>query len=190
MSTAGPTEGHPVETVTEPDGATTATTGTPFAVDLSGDRRARAGWVLLIGGPVVWFAHFVVVYLVAEAGCTGDGDGLDAFDPPVPLVTTLIATALAVLVCLQLAARGHRRWRDLNRRTAGDSPGGSTGGGDRGSARSVPDAGDRVSPDGVPGGSTGGGDRGDILFTGCLLSLLSAVAILLVGAPAPFLAPC
>ena len=29
--------------------------------------------VVFLGGPVIWFSHFMVVYLVAEAGCTGGG---------------------------------------------------------------------------------------------------------------------
>ena len=27
-------------------------------------------WVLLLGGPALWFVHFMVVYLTAEAVCT------------------------------------------------------------------------------------------------------------------------
>ncbi|MEZ5263492.1 MAG: hypothetical protein R2755_17390 [Acidimicrobiales bacterium] len=48
---------------------------------MSADRRTRHLWVVLLGGPLVWLAHFALTYLVAEAGCTGDGPGLDRFDP-------------------------------------------------------------------------------------------------------------
>lgn len=92
-------------------GASTSAAGTPYPVDLSRDRRARTTWVVFLAGPVIWFGHFMVVYLVAEAGCTGGGHGLELFDPPVPRVLTLVATAAAVLACLGSAAWAHRRWR-------------------------------------------------------------------------------
>lgn len=98
-------------TSTSPAGSRTGGGGTPVAVDLSGDRQARSIFVVLLGGPVVWFTHFMVVYLVVEAGCTGSGDGLAVFDPPVSDVVTLAATAVAAAVCLGLAVWGLRRWR-------------------------------------------------------------------------------
>ena len=91
-------------------GSLTAGGGTPVAVDVSKDRQARTIFIVLFGGPVVWFAHFMVVYLVVEAGCTG-GQGLSAFEPPVADIVTLAATAVAAGVCLGLAAWARRRWR-------------------------------------------------------------------------------
>jgi hypothetical protein len=93
------------------DGARTAGEGTPVAVDVSADRRARWGLAMLVAGPVIWSVHFMVVYLAVEAGCNGDGPGLRLFDPPVPTVVTLAATALAALACLASARWGWRRWR-------------------------------------------------------------------------------
>ena len=84
-------------------GATTGASGTPFAVDLGRDRQARRMWLVLLGGPLLWISHFMFVYLVAEAGCTGDGPGLELFDPPVPRTVTLLATALAAAACIPLA---------------------------------------------------------------------------------------
>ena len=109
-----------------PRGGTTGVTGTPFAVDVAGDRQSRDIWVVLLGGPVVWLAHFMVVYLTAEAGCTGDGTGLELFDPPVPTVVTLVATAVACIACLGFAAWGYRRWSTAPRSDAdqGDHGGG------------------------------------------------------------------
>ncbi len=78
---------------------------------MSRDRPARITWVVFLGGPVTWITHFMLVYLVVEAGCTGDGHGFDAFDPPVPAATTLAATGVAVLVCLGFAVWSYRRWR-------------------------------------------------------------------------------
>ena len=94
-------------------GATTAAAGTPYPVDLTRDRRGRTTWIVFLSGPIIWFAHFMVVYLVAEAGCTGDGHGLELFDPPVPRGVTLAATVAAVLACLGVAAWAHRRWRGI-----------------------------------------------------------------------------
>ena len=87
------------------DGSRTAAEGTPFAVDVSRDRRARWPWLMFVAGPVIWSVHFLLVYLVAEAGCSGDGPGLRLFDPPVPKAVTLAATAAAAA-----AALGLRPW--------------------------------------------------------------------------------
>ena len=87
------------------DRESTATRPGPDGPDAGTGRRspwtspataaARVVWVVFLGGPVIWFAHFMLVYLVAEAGCTGDGPGLDAVRPPVPDAVTLAATAVA-----------------------------------------------------------------------------------------------
>jgi hypothetical protein len=92
-------------------GATTAGQGTPAPVDVGVDRRSLTTIALALAGPVIWSVHFMVVYLVVEAGCTGDGRGLDVFDPPVPTVTTHLATAVAVAACLACAGLAYRRWR-------------------------------------------------------------------------------
>jgi hypothetical protein len=94
-----------------PDGARTGGDGTPVAVDVSRDRTARIIWVPFLGGPVIWISHFMLVYLVAETGCSGDGRGFELFDPPVPAATTLASTGLAFLGCLAFAWWSYRRWR-------------------------------------------------------------------------------
>jgi hypothetical protein len=143
------------------DGATTAGRGTPFAVDVSTSRDTIAMVAAFLAGPVLWSVHFMVVYLVVEAGCTGDGRGLDVFDPPAPTVLTLATTVVAALACVGTAAWGYRRWRERAGDGGGDGPG--------------------VEP----------ADRGGSLaFAGFLLSLLGAVSILLVGLPALVLPAC
>ena len=92
-----------------------AAKGTPAPVDVTVDPRTRTTVVVLLAGPVILIVHFLVVYLVAEAGCTGDGPGLDAFDPPVPTIATLVATAVAALACCASAWWGYRRWRSTPR---------------------------------------------------------------------------
>ena len=143
-----------------PDGSRTSVDGTPMAVDVSRDRLTRVGWVVLLGGPVIWFAHFMLVYLVAEAGCTGGGPGLRAFNPPVPEAVTLAATGAAAFACLAFAVWAYRRWVDQRDGLAADSPG-------------------RVA------GPYEEHQRGGTLaFVSLLLSLFSFVAVLFVGYPA------
>ena len=146
------------------DGSTTAAEGTPVAVDVSRDRRARIVWVVFLAGPVVWFGHFMLVYLVVEAGCSGGGPGLAVFDPPVPTAVTLVATAVAAVACLWSGWWGYRRWRvaTRERRTAGD----------------------------WPWEAQHDGRSAMLAFSGLLLSLLSLVAVLLVGLPAAVLPAC
>ena len=92
-------------------GDTTAEEGTPVAVDTSIDRWASTAIVVLLAGPVIWICHFLLVYLVAEAGCSGAGAGLRFFDAPVPSVVTVGATAVATLGCLACAWWGYRRYQ-------------------------------------------------------------------------------
>jgi hypothetical protein len=147
-------------------GATTSPTGTPFPVDITEDRPARVIWAALLAGPVVLMTHFMLVYLVAEAGCTGDGHGLDAFDPPVPEVVTVTATAVAAVACVIVARWNYRRWR-------------ATIGPTQDTEARWP-FGDVDDPEG----------RGSVAFAGLLLATLGFAGVLLVGVAAPFLPSC
>jgi hypothetical protein len=156
----------PPDEVPGEDGSRTAAGGTPFAVDVSRDRRARFALAMFVAGPVIWSVHFLLVYLVTEAGCSGDGPGLTLFDPPVPRIVTLAVTAAAVAATLACAGWSWRRWRASGAEAAADEAA-DLAGGHR----------DR--------------DRGGTLaFAGLLLSLLSAVTILFVGLPALVLPSC
>ena len=148
-----------------PGGGTTAVDGTPMPVDIRHHRQARLTWIAFLAGPVIWFAHFMLVYTVAEAGCTGAGAGLRFFDPPVPAITTIVTTPLAAIACLWAAFWAYRRWR---------------GGTD--TSAPVTDGGFRGSGDDERGGS--------LAFAGMLLSLFSVLAVLFVGVSALYLAPC
>ncbi len=130
---------------------------------MSRDRRARRTLALFVAGPVIWAAHFMLVYLVVEAGCTGDGPGLRLFNPPVPAVVTLAATAVAALATLACAWGSARRWR---------------------ASPDEPEAGDL--PEGLPGDD----HRRSLAFIGLLLSSLSFVSILFVGLPALVFSSC
>lgn len=141
-------------------GAATSGRGTPAPVDLSTSAAARWTILLFLAGPVIWTGHFLFVYLVVEAGCTG-GEGLAAFDPPVPSIVTVGATVVAVIACLVAAGLALRRWLALR----GGAEGGAQG----------------IEPP----------DRGgNLAFAGFLLSLLGAVTVLFVGIPALVLPSC
>lgn len=90
---------------------TAAAKGTAAPVDVAVDPRARTTIAVFLAAPLITMTHFLAVYLVTEAGCTGDGPGLDVFDPPVPAVFTLVATAVAALGCCATALWSYRRWR-------------------------------------------------------------------------------
>jgi hypothetical protein len=152
----------PPDEVPSGDGSRTAADGTPFAVDVSRDRRARFALAMFVAGPVIWSVHFLLVYLVTEAGCSGDGPGLSLFDPPVPKVVTLAVTAAAAAAAPACAGWSSRRWRtDAAEATADEAAGLQ----DRGRG-------------------------GTLAFAGFLLSLLSVVTILFVGLPALVLPSC
>lgn len=143
------------------DGSWTAVDGTPLAVDVSRDRRMRTAVAMFLAGPVIWSVHFLLIYLVVEAACTGRGPGRRPFDPPMPAVVTLVATAVAAVACLASAAWAWRRWRAGRQEPADDARG--LGEPDRG---------------------------GSLAFAGFLLSLLGLVTVLFVGLPALALPPC
>lgn len=142
------------------EGRYTAADGTPVAVNVPRDRMARITWVVFLGGPMIWFTHFMVVYLVTEAGCSGGGPGLELFDPPAPAVTTLAATGVAAVGCVALAAWAYRRWQ-----TARKGP-------------AAIEAAELSGP--LPDSSRGG----SLDFAGFLLALFALVSVLFVGLPA------
>jgi hypothetical protein len=121
---------------------------------------------MFVSGPVIWSVHFLVVYLVTEAGCSGDGPGLSLFDPPVPKAVTLAATAAAAAAALACATWWYRRWRTSEQEPA---------------ASSAAAEGGRLQ-------EHGGGEA--LAFAGFLLSLLSVVTVLFVGLPALVLPSC
>lgn len=152
---------HPPDKPRRGDGARTAGEGTPLAVDVSADRRARSALAMFVAGPVIWSVHFMVVYLLVEAGCSGSGQGLRLLDPPVPTVATLAATALAALALLVCARWSYRHWQAS-----------------------------RHEPARRDGGLGGDGPNGSLAFASFLLSLLGLVAVLFVGLPAVVLPAC
>lgn len=64
--------------------------------------------VELLAGPVIWFAHFMLVYLFAEAGCTG------AFQPVGPSAVAVFTIVVTVVAAAATAALTVKVVRDLD----------------------------------------------------------------------------
>lgn len=143
-----------------PEGETTAGRGTPMAVRSTNVMATVRTIAVFLAGPVIWSLHFLLVYLVVEAGCTGAGPGLDVFEPPVPTTVTLAATAVAAVACLGTAVWGFRLWRAAPR---------------------PPVDGHGLEPV---------DRNGTMAFAGFVLSLLGVVQVLFIGLPALVLPAC
>lgn len=70
-----------------------------------------SAWVLLLAGPVIWFAHFMGVYLLVEAACAVEATEREVLGLHVLSLTTLAATAVAVAVTLVASGLAYLRWR-------------------------------------------------------------------------------
>lgn len=68
-------------------------------------------WVLFLAGPVIWFAHFMGVYVVAEAACVRGEKDTSVFGLHPLSWLTLVATGIAVAVSALLTWRAWQRWR-------------------------------------------------------------------------------
>src|SRR4030095_14846459 len=53
----------PPDESSPPDGSRTAGEGTPFAVDVSRDRRSRWALFMFVAGPVLWSVPFLLGYV-------------------------------------------------------------------------------------------------------------------------------
>lgn len=125
-------------------------------------------WVLFLAGPVIWYGHFWLVYLLAEAICDNGGSDTHWLGLRPLTFITVAATAVAAALATVLASAAWRRSRGL----PGSSPGSAS-------------AGDPRHPD--PAVAT---SESALAFTGALLGVTFVVSILFVGVPALFLRPC
>lgn len=130
---------------------------------LAPDDRASTIWLIVLAGAFIWFAHFGLVYLVAEAACRFDLLDAEVAGLTVLAIVILVSTAIAVVATVIRAAMARRRWRADPPDDANSSPGGLDHPLER--------------------------DRA-LAFVGFILNLLFIVAILAVGLPALVLAPC
>lgn len=81
------------------------------AEGISRGGAALTVWVHLLAGPVIWFGHFMAVYLLAEAACTGDGVDAAVLGLHVVSFVTLAATVAAATATLVAAALAYQRRR-------------------------------------------------------------------------------
>ena len=88
------------------------------AVELPPGSGAAATWALILAGPMTWFAHFMVVYLLVEALCTG-ATGRTLLGRPLATVLTLAATAVALVAVVAATRWAYRRWSRDRDETAG-----------------------------------------------------------------------
>lgn len=118
----------------------------------------RVVWALFMAGPLIWGAHFMSVYLVAEAVCAVGAGNARVLGLQAVSMATLAATVVAGAATLVAARWSYRYWQ------ARRDPGSDWLDGD----------------DQNPG----------LALAGVLLALVFLAAILFVGVPAAFLAPC
>lgn len=119
---------------------------------------------LLLAGPTIWIAHFMAVYLLAEALCHADVDAR-LLGLPVLATLTLLATVVAVVAMGFTTWRAYRRWRNADV------------GWNAQSATSTRQPG---APE----------HDAELALAGFLLGVLFLVALLYVGLPALVLDPC
>lgn len=134
-------------------------------------------WLIVLAGPVIWFAHFGAVYLLSEVACRfglleGEVLGLRAL-----AVVVLAATIVAAAGALVPSVLAWRRWHHLVASGIGTPPE------QRGAVS------DRPHPSGRVGAASPDRDR-SLAFVGVLLGVMFVLAILAVGLPALVLAPC
>lgn len=134
-------------------------------VDLPDAPSSRTIWVLFLAGPTIWFAHFMLVYLVAEAVCVGGRPDRELWGMPLVSTVTVVATVAAVVAIAAFTAVAYRRWRQDEALVDGQ------GDDEEELAAAV------------------GRDRA-LAFAGFVLGVLFVVAVLYTGAPALWLTPC
>jgi hypothetical protein len=125
---------------------------------------SRFLWIQLLAGPILWSIHFLLSYLLVEAGCQAGWNfsilGLNGLSFIV-IVLTLLAVAGTVLFAL----RSYRGWRDRHE--------------DRSLRQEFRETAAWFE-----------GPVDFMYFSGLLLSVLFAATTLMVGLPALFLHPC
>ena len=127
------------------------------------DTNARALWVQLLAGPILWSVHFLVSYMLVEAACQAGWNftmlGMNGLS-----FLVIVLTALAVLGTALFAVKSYRGWRTIH--------------------------GGRLRDQVREGSGWFEGPVDFMYFSGLLLSVLFAIVILMVGLPALFLQPC
>jgi hypothetical protein len=126
--------------------------------------NTRILWVQLLAGPILWSVHFLVGYLLVEAGCQA-GWNFRIFGIHGLSFILILLTILAIIATGLLAVRSYRGWRNNH------------------TDRSLRDQFRER-------GTWFEGPVDFMYFSGFSLSVLFAGVILMVGLPALFLHPC
>jgi hypothetical protein len=126
-------------------------------------RLNRSPWFHLLGGPILWSAHFLVSYAWVEFACRVSLLALDSTLLGLTVLSwsVLIFTFLAVLATLYVGWSAYRSWRGL-----------------RGQQET-----NEIDSWGLE-------SRRFMALSGILLSVLFSIVILLTGLPALVLRPC
>ena len=74
------------------------------------DDSHRRVWLLFLSGPVLWFGHFMAVYVLVESGCAAGGTDIDVLGLDLMAFVTIAATVVALAVALTVALAALRRW--------------------------------------------------------------------------------
>lgn len=82
-----------------------------MALNTSRKRPSRAIWVVVLAGPVIWYLHFWLVYLLAEAICEAGGFDVRLLGLRPLSFVTVATTAIAAGVTLFFTGRAWRQWR-------------------------------------------------------------------------------
>jgi hypothetical protein len=123
----------------------------------------RSPWFHLLGGPILWSAHFLATYNWVEFACRANLLVLDStvFGLTVLSWSVLVLTLITALAALYVGWSSHKTWRRLRESQATNEP-----------------------------DSWGIDSRRFMALGGILLSVLFSLVILLSGLPVLVLGPC
>lgn len=81
------------------------------AANPSRQRPSRTIWILFLAGPVIWYGHFWLVYLLVEAVCDAGGSDARWLGLRPLSFVTVATTAVAAATALLFTAWAWRRFR-------------------------------------------------------------------------------
>jgi hypothetical protein len=81
----------------------------------NGEASRLAVTYSVLAGPLVWFAHFVFVYAVAEFGCAANFTNMDVISPSAIRTIIVLATVAACIAVGVAGVLGYRQRSALSR---------------------------------------------------------------------------
>ena len=76
------------------------------------DRSSAGTWVMLLAGPVIWYAYFWIVYLLAEGVCRLGGLDFTVMGLTGLSLLTIAMTVGASALAIISGRRSYSSWRD------------------------------------------------------------------------------